>query len=41
VAAIDRVATGGAIAFSLWGENPKYLVGAVRNAELAPLLYPG
>jgi hypothetical protein len=39
--ALDLAATGGAIAFSLWGKNPKYLVGAVRNAELAPLLYPG
>jgi hypothetical protein len=28
------------IAFSLWGDNPKYLVGALRNAELAAKLYP-
>jgi len=28
------------IAFSLWGDNPKYLVGALRNAELAAELYP-
>lgn len=29
------------IAFSLWGNNPKYTVGAVRNAELTPSIYPG
>ena len=29
------------ISFSLFGENPKYLVGAVRNTELQPEIYPG
>lgn len=29
------------IAFSLWGEDPKYVVGAWQNAELAPKIYPG
>ena len=29
------------ITFSLWGGNPAYLVGAVRNALLIPELYPG
>ena len=29
------------ISFSLWGNNPKYNVGAVRNAELAMEIYPG
>lgn len=29
------------ISFSLWGEDPKYLVGAIRNAELALEIYPG
>lgn len=29
------------ITFSLWGEDPKYCQGAIRNAELAPLIYPG
>lgn len=29
------------ITFSLWGEDPKYCVGALRNAELASELYPG
>lgn len=29
------------ISFSLWGTLPKYCVGAVRNAELAPIIYPG
>lgn len=28
------------ISFSLWGQNPKYTVGAIRNAELASELYP-
>ena len=29
------------ISFCLYGGNPKYLIGALRNAELAPLVYPG
>jgi hypothetical protein len=29
------------ISFSLWGNNPKYYVGAIRNAELAREIYPG
>ena len=28
------------ISFSLWGDNPKYTVGAIRNAELALQIYP-
>lgn len=28
------------ISFSLWGDNPKYTIGAIRNAELAKTLYP-
>ena len=28
------------ISFSLWGDNPTYCVGAVRNAELATTFYP-
>ena len=28
------------ISFSLWGDNPKYTVGALRNAELASIIYP-
>jgi len=28
------------ISFSLWGNNPKYTVGAIRNAELALNIYP-
>ncbi len=28
------------IAFSLWGDNPVYLNGALRNVELAAKLYP-
>ena len=28
------------ITFSLWGQNPKYLVGAIKNAELAKKVYP-
>lgn len=27
------------ISFSLWGNNPKYTVGALRNAQLAPRIY--
>lgn len=29
------------ISFSLWGNNPKYTVGAIRNAELSKTIYPG
>lgn len=29
------------ITFSLWGNDPKYVQGAIRNAELAPKIYPG
>lgn len=29
------------ISFSLWGDNPKYTIGAIKNAELAPEIYPG
>ena len=29
------------IAFSLWGDNPVYTKGAIRNAELAKTVYPG
>ena len=25
------------ISFSLWGDNPKYTIGAIRNAELTPM----
>jgi hypothetical protein len=28
------------ISFSLWGNNPKYTIGAIRNAELALSIYP-
>lgn len=28
------------ISFSLWGSNPKYCIGAIRNAELATKFYP-
>lgn len=28
------------ICFSLWGEDPRYTKGAIRNAELAKLIYP-
>ena len=29
------------IAFSLWGDNPKYTIGALKNARLAKVIYPG
>lgn len=28
------------ISFSLWGDDPKYCIGAIRNAELSKLIYP-
>tara|TARA_A100000164_G_C21861633_1_gene750395 strand:- start:487 stop:1167 length:681 start_codon:yes stop_codon:yes gene_type:complete len=29
------------ISFSLWGDDPKYTIGAIKNAELAKTVYPG
>lgn len=29
------------ISYSLWGNNPKYTIGAIRNAESIPQFYPG
>lgn len=29
------------ISFSLWGTEDKYCVGAIKNAQLAKILYPG
>lgn len=29
------------ISFSLWGDNPKYTIGALENAHLASTLFPG
>lgn len=29
------------IAFSLWGNNPKYNIGAIKNVHLAKTIYPG
>ena len=28
------------IAFSLWGDNPMYTIGAIKNADLALDIYP-
>jgi len=28
------------ISFSLWGDNPKYTIGAIKNLELAQEIYP-
>lgn len=29
------------ISFSVWGDDPKYIVGAIENAKLAATIYPG
>lgn len=29
------------ISFGLWGDDPKYTTGAVKNMELLPVVYPG
>ncbi len=29
------------VSFSLWGDNPKYTIGAIRNAELVNEIYSG
>lgn len=29
------------VSYSLWGDNPKYTIGAIRNAELVHSIYPG
>ena len=28
------------ISFSLWGDNPTYTIGAIKNADLALRFYP-
>jgi len=28
------------ISFSIWGDNPTYNIGAIRNAEIAQIFYP-
>lgn len=28
------------VSFSLWGDKPKYLIGAIKNTELCKLYYP-
>lgn len=28
------------ISFSLWGNNPIYTIGAIKNAKLTPIIYP-
>lgn len=28
------------ISFSLWGDSPKYCIGAIKNAQLAQVIYP-
>ena len=28
------------ISYSLWGDNPTYLIGAIKNAEMAQEFYP-
>lgn len=29
------------ISYSLWGNNPKYTIGAIKNVNLAEIFYPG
>lgn len=29
------------ISFCLWGDNPKYTLGAIKNANLTNIIYPG
>jgi len=29
------------ISYSLWGSDPKYLIGAIENAKMAAKIYPG
>ena len=29
------------ISFGLYGSNPKYVTGALRNVELQPVFFPG
>ena len=28
------------ISFSLWGKNPKYTIGAIKNSQLSKTIYP-
>lgn len=39
---IDRAKPGtNIVSFSLWGADPRYVRGALRNADLMPEIYPG
>ncbi len=38
---LEKGASKKIISFSLWGTEPKYTVGAVKNADLAGTIYPG
>ena len=29
------------ISFSLWGDKPIYNIGAIKNAQIAKIIYPG
>ena len=39
--AMNTQRTKRVISFCLWGDNPKYTQGAIRNVELAASVYPG
>ncbi|MBN9120700.1 MAG: hypothetical protein J0I06_16385, partial [Planctomycetes bacterium] len=36
-----RPPAGGCVAYSLWGAQPRYVVGAVENARMVRQVYPG
>jgi len=38
---LDPPAYNGVISFSLFGDNPRYCLGAIENAKLASHIYPG
>ncbi len=38
---LSPTASRNIISFSLWGEKPEYTEGAILNATIAPVIYPG
>lgn len=37
----DKTSISNVISMCLWGSNPRYTNGAIRNAQLAPVVFPG
>ncbi|KAG2381364.1 hypothetical protein C9374_006353 [Naegleria lovaniensis] len=41
IVALDQTKKKNVVSYSLYGNNPKYVIGAIRNAELVKYILPG